>query len=379
VAPSRRESCGDSGGNGSWPQLSLRDGATAYRDSWLYQSFNNPGRCVRPLIHIADLMTHGILFTKKKPFTDFKDTLYDWSNYVVMYYARGTTLKELYIDTELLDDDHWRVLGMAGAWAQANQDRLKNTVLIGGDCGAGEVYGYVSWVDDRAILTARNPDRRRQSLQVPFDASVHYRGEPGRPYHARAIYPFVQQMPWAFTSGHALTIDVPGDSILMLELEPGRPTTNRELTPPPLPVAAAEIERESFKVRLPVPDENMMRYDLLVEVWGAAISEVTVDGKPVQGRLQDGGRWTISAYDLRKYRAQTLAIEGRLVPSRGSKLGPDAKVPTEVWVVADRKVDAPPAPTDAKLPFPISQQHRRLTRQLISASLMIDQETTVVK
>ncbi|MCK5172317.1 MAG: hypothetical protein KAR47_02940, partial [Planctomycetes bacterium] len=94
---------GDSGGSGEWPQLSLREGATTYRDKWFYTSFNNPERCIRPVIPIANFMTHGILFSEKKPYTDFNDILDDWANYVMMYFGRGTLLKELYITPGLLD------------------------------------------------------------------------------------------------------------------------------------------------------------------------------------------------------------------------------------------------------------------------------------
>lgn len=361
---------GDSGGNGSWPQLSLRDGATAYRDSWLFQSFNNSDRCVRPLIRIADLMTHGILLTKRKPFTDFRDTLYDWSNYVVMYYARGTTLKELYIDNELLDDEHWKVLGMASAWAQTYQGRLLNTILIGGDCGAGKVYGYVSWDGDKAIVTARNPDRRTQALTVPFDASVYYRGEPGQAYHARAIYPYVEEMPRALTSGQAFTVKVPGDSMLMLDLIPGRPNVEQAAAPGPLPDARAEVREDSFSVNVAVPDEDMMRYDLLVEVWGSAAPKVTIGGQAAEPRLQDGGRWTLSAYDLRERRGETLRVEGRLVPSPNVNTGRKGKIPYELWIVADRPVPAPPTAGEERLPFPISQNHRRQTMRLLPVSTM---------
>jgi len=362
---------GDSAANDAWPQLSPRDAATSYRDAWLYQSFNNPRRCVRPLIRIADLMTHGIVFTKKKPFASPSDTLDDWSNYVVMYYARGTTLKELYIDPELLDDDQWKVLGTASAWAQANQHRLRNTLLVGSDCAAGQAYGYVSWCGDAAILAARNPDRRAQMLRVPFDASVYYRGQPGRPYHARAIYPFVHQMPWAFTSGRTMEIPVPGDSVLVLEIEPGTPLATREVAAPPLPAARAEIgpRGRSFVARLPVPDEPMRRCDLLVEVWGPATPQITLDGQPVEPRGRDGRRWTLAACDLREHRGRTLAVEGRLVPRPGASIAQDAKLRVELWLVADRKVAAPPAPSGEKLPFPISQHHRRVARQLLSAPI----------
>jgi len=361
---------GDSGGNGSWPQLSLRDGATTYRDAWLYQSFNRPAHCVRPLVRIADLMTHGILFTKKKPFTDSEDTLRDWSDYVVMYFARGTTLKELYIDPELLDENHWRVLGMTCAWAQAAQHRLLKTVLIGGDCSAGEVYGYVSWVGNRAILTARNPGRRARSLQVPFDTSVYFRGEQGRPFRARVIYPFVEEMPWALVSGRPFSVGVPGDSTWVLEITRGTPRATRAASPPPLPTGRAELSDGSFSVRVPIPDEDMARCDLLVQVRGTATPEIRIDGEVAECRLREARRWTLSASDLREHRGEAPTVTGHLRPRADSRLNQGATLPIEVWLVADRRVAAPAPPTTAgPLPFPISQHYRRQTSLLLKGTI----------
>ena len=99
-----------------------------------------------------------------------------------MYMARGTTLKELYLDLDLLDDDHWKVLGKTAAWAQKNQDKLMNTVLVGGNPAKGEVYGYISWVDEKAILTVRNPDRRKQTFTIPFNHQIYFRGAKGKDY-----------------------------------------------------------------------------------------------------------------------------------------------------------------------------------------------------
>ncbi|MDP6558027.1 MAG: hypothetical protein QGG71_25395, partial [Pirellulaceae bacterium] len=131
---------GDSGGSADWPHISLREGATTYRCKYFFQSFNNPSRCPRPVIPIANFMTHGVLLSHRKPFTDFEDTLHDWADYVVMYMARGTTLKELYLDLDLLDDDHWKVLATTARWAQLNQNRLQNTVFVGGDPAKGQAY-----------------------------------------------------------------------------------------------------------------------------------------------------------------------------------------------------------------------------------------------
>jgi hypothetical protein len=245
-----------------------------------------------------------------------------------------------------------------------------NTVLIGGDCGRGEAYGYISWVDDQAVLTARNPDRRAQSLEVPFDATVYYRGDSGQPYHARVVYPFIEEMPWTFTSGKPFSVEVPGDTALILEIEPGSATAKKAATPPPLPPAEAHVGDDSFTIRLSVPNEETLRYDLLVQVWGAASPQVTINGQAATPRLQDGGHWTLCAYDLREHRGRELLIEGLLTQTPDAKPDERRSLQMDVWVVADRSVDAPVEPSGKKLPFPISQQFRRQTLQLISKSII---------
>ncbi|MHC5055435.1 MAG: alpha-amylase family protein [Planctomycetota bacterium] len=357
---------GDSGGSGEWPQLSLREGATTYRDHHFHQSWANPERCPRPVIPIANFMTHGILFSKRKPFTDFKDTLHDWSNYVVMYYARGTTLKELYITLELLDDDHWKALGLASRWAVENQSRLMNTVLVGGDASKGEVYGYVSWTAERAILTVRNPNRTAARLRVPFDETVYCRVEKGRPYRARAVYPFEEPMPWRLASGTAFEVDVPGDSVMVFEVEPGAPRTARAAAPLPLPPPCSKVDGARFEVDIAVPDEEFMRFDLLIEPWAVVSADVAIDGEvAAPNRFQNGKRWTLASYDLRALRGRNLKVTGELVAPPQTRLRSDRKVTMDAWLVVDRRVDVPPRPQDPRLPLSISQQYRRLTQEVV--------------
>ena len=175
-------------------------------------------------------------------------------------------------------------------------------------------------------------------------------------------------MPWTLTSGEAFTVRVPGDSILMLHITPGTPKVEQAVTPGPLPDATAEIREDSFAASVAVPDEDMMRYDLLVEVRGSAVPKLTIDGRAVEARLQDGGRWTLSAYDLRKYRGKTLRAEGRLTPSPNADTRRKGQTPYELWIVADRPVPASPISGEEKLPFPISQNHRRQTMRLSPGS-----------
>jgi len=361
---------GDSGGSSDWPQLSLREGATTYRCKYFHQSFNNSSRCPRPTIPLANFMTHGILLSHRKPFTDFEDTLHDWANYVVMYMARGTTLKELYLDLDLFDDDHWKVLGTTAGWAQRNQERLMNTVIVGGDPAKGEIYGYVSWVDGKAILTVRNPDRRPQTLRVPFNGRVYFRGEPGQPYRARAIYPYVEEMPWALRSGEEIMMETPGDTVTIYEIEPGAPKVTEALTPAPLPEAKASTGDKTFSIEIRVPDEQFKRYDLHLQPATAADTAITIDGKPVtKHRTNTGGRWSIALYDLRPWRGKTLTIEGQLLGLPSAKMA-GKTVKMDAWIIADRRVDAPDHDNEG-LPFLISQKHRRITRQLLDGAAIV--------
>lgn len=358
---------GDSGGNGNWPAISLREGATAYRDAWFYQSFNNPERCVRPpALPIANFMTHGILYSSKKPYTDGSDTLRDWSDYCIMYFARGTLLKELYITNELLDDAHWEVLGRAAAWAQKNQDRLVNTVLIGGDCAQGEPYGYISWVGNEAILTVRNPDRRAQTLHIPFDDSVYFRGAHNQAFKAKTLYPYVEAMPWQLSSGKAFEVTIPGDSTLIYELTEGVPLAAEAVQPSPLPPVESTTTGDTYSIKLQVPDEAMQRCDLFIQPWGTAVSDLTINGIPSSpDRRQIGKKWSLSAYDLRDFRGQTIQVTGQLIPTENPKLPTNGTVPMDAWLVVDRRVDSIETETDADIPLPISQGFRRQTQELI--------------
>jgi hypothetical protein len=360
---------GDSGGGGAWPMLSMREGATTYRDKYFFQNHNNPGRTVRPVIPVANFMTHGILFSRSKPFTDFKDTLQDWADYVVMYYARGTNVKELYISPELLDADHWRVLGMTTNWALHNQRRLKNTVYVGGDPEKGRAYGYVSWVDGRAILAVRNPGRGEQVIAVPFDRSVYYRGGNGQAYHARTIYLYVEQMPWKLVSGSPFEILVPGDSTLVYEIEPGPAQTDRRLTPHDLPAAKVAKNEEGFTIELAVPDEELPRYDLLVQCWAMVRARLKVNGRSIEPRqYRLGHRWTLAAYDLRAYRGKNVRATGVVGAIMNHEPPKSRRAMIEAWLTADCMVDAEPATAMPHMPYALGQSYRRLSHNLLAQS-----------
>ena len=356
----------DAANNAAVPQISKLEYATSYRDSHFYSSFNNPERTVRPILPIANFMTHGILHGGDvKYFKSQVDPIIEWLNYAVMYYGRGSLLKELYISPGQMTEAMWRALGTASAWAQKNENLMRNTVFVGGNPDKGEAYGYISWQGDKAMLTVRNPIRKTQSVTVPFDASVYYRGAANEAFRARAVYPFVEQMPWKLVSGKPFSFEVPGDSVMAFELTAGAPLTDTVVKPEPLPpVVAANSRKDGYEIKLTIPDEEFPHYELLMYSGkprkGATPSTPLIDGVPLTPKRALSDSITLTAYDLRPYRGKTITITGNT---------PDAPARIqEAWLVVDRKISAPAADATHKgevLPWSIGQDYRRLTQEII--------------
>jgi hypothetical protein len=114
---------GDDGMNGNWPEISTQAEATTDRDTYIWRMWGDPDD--RPLVPISRLMTHGIIRNAKQV---NKNSLQDWLEYVLMYYGRGTLLKEWYISPSAMSPDKWKGLCLANNWAKKHQSELTNTV-----------------------------------------------------------------------------------------------------------------------------------------------------------------------------------------------------------------------------------------------------------
>ena len=330
------------------PEISTLVRAAAYRDVHLHRIFRDPQ--TRPLVPISNLMTHGIIYTKTK-YAAAGDSLRDFSDYVMMYYTRGTQLKEWYIDPHLLSDDQWQALGRATRWSEENLHTLGNSVKVGGDAANAQVHGYIAWLDDRAILSLRNPGPTESDVSIPFDASVWYRGPSGKPFHARIVYPYQAGLPITFTSGEPIKLTVPAWTLLTAEIVAGAAPDVRPVALPDLPAPRMTNQ----EIQLTLPDEDMQRADLLVisstpAPTGAKTSELPqlrLNGKPVKPtRTAGASNWSMIGVDLREMRGQAVSVE---LLTRGAK----------GYLVVDRPVREAPADADPRLPFPIAQGYRR--------------------
>ncbi|MFH1920309.1 MAG: enterotoxin [Planctomycetota bacterium] len=123
--------------------------------------------------------------------------------------ASGTQMQEFFVTPSMFPAEVWDAVAETIGWMRGNADVLVDTHGIGGDPGAGEVYGYASWSPRKGILTLRNPGKGPASIRIdlktafelPDGASGRYRLEsPWKP-PAPARVPITLQAaePHAFT------------------------------------------------------------------------------------------------------------------------------------------------------------------------------------
>lgn len=329
------------------PELSLLVMAAAYRDVHLRRAWGDAA--TRPLVPISHLMTHGIIYTDSK-YAQSAEPLRDFADHVMMYYMRGVQLKEWYITPRLLSKEQWEVLGRATRWSQEHVRTLANAVLVGGDPARGEPYGYMAWNGDRGILAVRNPGPGEAELVAPFDASTWYRGRTGREFRARVVYPYQNDWPARIRSGDSIRVTVPGHSVVVFHLSPGRATGGHHAAVV-APVFTRIRQDSQWVVRGRMPNEAMQRAELLVISRDSQPTLLYLNGVAHQSTRTNRGRgWQMAAFDLRDVRGRD--VELRLHAS-GERV--------EAWLILDRPVRSLPASADPRLPAPVAQGYRRQT------------------
>ena len=366
---------GDFGYNTDWPQLSPREWAMSYRDAHFHKLYDEQ----KVLIPLSAMMTHGIIHGRYQKLGGDAETLREWSDYVVMYYGRGVQLMEWYITPEMMSTERWDILGRATQWAIHNKGILEQVTKIGGDPRTGQPYGYMHWLDDRGILVLRNPDVMSKRISVPFDKSVRYRGETGKSFKAYMIYPYVEAMTLELESGRPFEVDVPGCSVLVCELSPGKIKPGKQADIPTKPVAEAELvtddERGSYvKALVEVPNEDFGRFELLVTVRNVSVgglaNEVTVDGQPVTARTAFGADWRMQSVDLSHNKGRKVEVKVFLDDGEQPFRSRDAAV--DAYLLADREV-APFMALGRNIPVPVGQKLRRQTVELLKDGVLKSQ------
>ncbi|HIE52501.1 MAG TPA: hypothetical protein EYP85_12145 [Armatimonadetes bacterium] len=386
----------DFGYDKTYPQLSPREWAMSYRDEHLYRKY----RLQQRQFPLSALMTHGLIHGQRNRLGGPHETLAEWSDYVVMYYARGVMLKEWYLTPDLLPDDWAEVLGRATQWASANTETLLHTRLIGGEPRRGEVYGYAHWSARKGILALRNPGLEEQPFTVTLNERPAFPQEPAA-WQVEMVYPYRYRWEKPVTRKQGTTVMVPPCSVCVYHLTPRLEETPRQPVgvrfavreeesgspqvvvyhPPEQPPAvvgqcglSGEGPRQHLALRLHLAPEERARCDLLIICLGQKVelSSPTLNGQPLKLRRETSDGWTIFQANLMgvkggvQLEAEVLGERGLFTAGRGT---------LKAWLVVDRRLKGEvmketPEVAPEPLPCPLRADWQRVTVRLLEPTAL---------
>ena len=186
-----------------------------YRDLVLYDDFTRQ-RCWFP---IANLMTHGIIKGNLEKLGSAEEPLEKFTDDVLLYFARGISMYELYISPDLLTEGEWNAISEAMLWARDRFPILSRTEMVGGDPGKRQAYGYIHWWRNRGIVAARNPWIDRAALKIRLDAADGLEAKASHLVLER-VYPTRWISPRLFKAGEVAELPLEGFETAVYELYP---------------------------------------------------------------------------------------------------------------------------------------------------------------
>ena len=92
-----------------------------------------------------------------------------FANHAAMAFARGRFFISSYITPKFMSDDDWRIYAGLLRWARANQEILRNTVVLPSRVELGEPYVYAHWLGSRGILAVRNPSNETKEFRIDLN------------------------------------------------------------------------------------------------------------------------------------------------------------------------------------------------------------------
>ncbi|UBM63438.1 alpha-galactosidase [Candidatus Sulfidibacterium hydrothermale] len=205
------------------PSVSRRDNAMTYRDYALYDDFK-----VRNMwIPMANLMTHGIIKGRLENISKGGEPLDRFTNNVVLYFARGISMWELYISPDILTTAEWEVLSQAIKWAESVQHVMPVTYMTGGNPAKGEVYGYLHFQGDKGLIAVRNPKVEQDTIRIILKPDYGL-NENAASLVVEQVYPYRRILPDLYSAGGRLSIPLNGFETAIFNVYPLQ-SSNRPL------------------------------------------------------------------------------------------------------------------------------------------------------
>ena len=181
---------GDSGHHG---RGDTRQQWITYRDKYCYERIVQRG----PLYPMNAMMLHGILIGNRPGRAPAGMAMNEKSiaDEIWSYFASGTGLQELYISPNVMSEAMLDELAAAAKWSRTNAETLIDTHWIGGNPGAGEVYGRAAWQPRKGIITLRNPDDQPQTFTLTLRETLELTDDAPAAMKLNATYPADRPLP----------------------------------------------------------------------------------------------------------------------------------------------------------------------------------------
>ncbi len=204
---------GEDYGYADVPSLSQRDGAITYRDFVLYEDFKQKGLW----FPIANLMTHGIIKGKLELLGSPEEPIDKFTDDVLLYFARGVSMYELYISPDILSEAEWTSISKSLSWARDRFSTLMHTEMIGGNPLKREAYGYAHFNGKKGILAVRNPFVESTTLNVLLSPELGIEPDATQ-LVLECVYPNRWISPVLYRTNETVTIPLEGYETAVYEI-----------------------------------------------------------------------------------------------------------------------------------------------------------------
>ncbi len=139
------------------------DSELTYRDSIYYDFL-----CKRALqFPVANIYNHEPIYGNEAH-QDYTDE--DFEKMIFWNACRGQALNELYISSNMMNEEKWCTLARALSWQKANHYILKNALFLGGNPKENNIYCYAAWTEDgEGVIALRNPTNESAALTLTLN------------------------------------------------------------------------------------------------------------------------------------------------------------------------------------------------------------------
>ncbi len=240
------------------PSLTRRDGAITYRDFILYDDFRRQDFW----FPISNLMTHGIIKGQHESVGAAAEPLDKFTDDVLLYFARGVSMYELYISPDILTEGEWTSIARSMAWARDRFPVLMNTEMVGGNPLKGEAYAYVHFLGTRGIVAARNPVMEPASLEVKLDPALGLEAGPGALVLER-VYPTRWISPKLFRAGDSVSLSLDGFETSVWEITPLREADRPLLAGPLFDIVSEAGHKLALRYYCPANEAKLLNPGLV--------------------------------------------------------------------------------------------------------------------